>query len=409
MPLLAPESRLNPFPTYERMRREGGVARLGAQGPWGVYRYEDVRVVLGDNARFSSAAPGANGPQSLLQTDPPRHTQLRSLVSRAFSPRTVAQMERRIAGLAEDLLDVASERGTFDVVADLANPLPVMVIAEMLGVAPEDRDRFKHWSDVVVGSSDAILDGGQRLNRDQHERAWSEMIEYFSRTIEQRRAAPREDLISGLLGADVDGDRLSMPDILHFCWLLLVAGNETTTNLIGNAARCFMEEEGAPFARLRAEPDLLASAVEEVLRYRSPVQAMFRYARGPVELHGRHIDAGERLVAWIGSANRDPNRFPDPEHFDMARSPNPHVAFGNGIHFCLGAPLARLEARIALAALILRQPPDGWHLAADAPPLEPVSGFILHGVRAMAMAGTPTPRCGRRGEVEGDRWEGEIS
>ncbi len=391
-PVLSDEVRLHPWPIYARLRRSGGVARMGPEGPWSVYRYDDVRAVLGDHTRFSSAHPGAEGPRSLIQSDPPRHTQLRGLVSRAFSPHTVASLEPRIAALAEELLDAAAARGTFDLITDFAGPLPVMVIAEMLGIAAEDRARFKHWSDVVVASSDAVLGEGGRRDRGEHERAWTEMIDYFSRAVQARRAEPRDDLISGLLAAEVDGERLNMADILNFCWLLLVAGNETSTNLIGNAALCLMEDGGEALDRLRADPSLLPSAVEEVLRFRSPVQAMFRHARVPVEIGGQRLQAGERLIAWMGSANRDPERFPEPDRFDITRSPNAHVAFGHGVHFCLGAPLARLEGRIALEALLRRLPAEAWRLREGAVPLKPVEGFILYGVQRLELAAGPDER-----------------
>jgi cytochrome P450 len=259
-----------------------------------------------------------------------------------------------------------------------------MVISEMLGIPPTDRKQFKQWSDVIVASSNNII-GDDLALAEASGKAMHAMYEYFAPIMERRRANPREDLISRLTSVEVDGERLSDSDIFSFCWLLLVAGNETTTNLISNAILTLLEEPAA-LARLRAEPALLPNAIEEVLRYRSPVQAMFRFAARDVELHGQMIEQGRVVLAWIGSANRDERRFPEPDRFDIERTPNPHIAFGNGIHFCLGAPLARLEARVALAAVLERL----QELArVDDVPLVPVEGMIVHGVKSLPLRFRP--------------------
>lgn len=373
--------RHNPFPFYRLARLGGGVHRFGPRGVWMAFRYQDVKVVLSDFERFSSqmGAEG-NGPPSLISTDPPRHTRLRSLVNRAFTPKAVAALEPRIASLAAELLDGLARRPAFDLVGDLAMPLPVRVIAEMLGVADGDRAAFKHWSDLVVASADQAVLGEGGLPPDYAD-AMAAMRAYFGGVVAARRAQPQTDLISGLVAAEIEGDRLSAEDIFNFCWLLLVAGNETTTNLITNAVRCLMERP-ALWRRLRAEPELIPAAVEETLRLRSPVQAMIRFARQDVRM-GRHtIPAGAMVIPWIGSANRDPARFPEPGRFRLGRSPNPHLAFGHGIHTCLGAPLARVEARIALEGLLRRYP---VLQRADRERLEPVTGFILHGVKRLAL------------------------
>ncbi|MCZ8521148.1 MULTISPECIES: cytochrome P450 [Paenibacillus] len=394
-PFLTPEILRNPYPIYESMRARQPVMYMEQMNFWSVFRFDHVRTVLSDSARFSSggrppeekaAAGQREGGLSLITTNPPRHTQLRSLVNQAFTPKAVAAMEPRIAELAHELLDRAAEGGEFDLIRDFAYPLPVIVIAELLGIPSEDRDRFKHWSDEVVASADTILGGSLSGSQQAHR----EMNEYFSGIIEQRRKEPKDDLISALIAAEDGEFHLSQSDILAFCALLLVAGNETTTNLIGNAVLALIEHP-EELAKLRSRPELLTSAIEEVLRFRSPVQAMFRTASGDVEIGGQLIPAGSRVVAWIGSANRDEDKFPEAGRFDIERTPNGHIAFGHGIHFCLGAPLARLEAKVALEAVLSRLP----ELAlASEEPLPPARGFIVHGVSKLPLRFRP--EAGRR-------------
>jgi cytochrome P450 len=248
-----------------------------------------------------------------------------------------------------------------ELVGEYATPLPTLVIAEMLGVPLEDRPRFMRWSDAIMGLSYSVT-GGEAAQRmiAAHAAVKAEIDAYLVEQIEARRRAPREDLLTRLVGAEVDGERLSPEDIRGFFQLLLAAGTETTTNLITNAILAFLDFPGE-LARLRADPSLLPSAIEEVLRFRSPAQMMFRETRRDVELGGKTIPAGKLLLVMIGSANRDPAVFPEPDRFDIARHPNPHIAFGHGIHFCIGAPLARLEARVALGHLLERL--DGIELA----------------------------------------------
>jgi cytochrome P450 len=389
-PSMTPEEELDPFPWYSAMRADEPVSYNEQTGMWRVFRYPDVQRVLSEYETFSSlrgsrefrqrAAENPLG-SSLINMDPPRHRQLRNLVTQAFTPRAVAQLEPRIAEIVDDLLGQVEQSGRMDVIDDFAYPLPVIVIAEMLGIPPEDRAQFKRWSDTIVtGAGSSVIDENFRPSN-----AHMEMGMYFMNVIGQRRAAPGNDLISALLAAEIDGQRLNDIELLGFCILLLIAGNETTTNLIGNAIWCF-DEHPEVYERLRAAPEVIPSAVEEVLRYRSPVQAMERVALVDVEIGGQRIPADGRIIAYIGSANRDGAQFPNADRLDVARSPNRHLAFGYGVHFCVGAPLARLEAKIALGAMLkrlrdIRRGPETQ--------LEPLRSFIVYGVRHLPITFQP--------------------
>lgn len=354
------------------MREAAPVTRLQGWPAWMVLRYADVQRVLTEHEAFSSRF----GDLSILNTDPPRHRKLRNLVAQAFTVRAVEALRPRIGQIVDDLLDAVSERGEMDVIGDLAVPLPVIVIAELLGVPIEDRQRFKAWSDAVVTEGDAELG---------HQQAHDAMVDYFTLLLDERRREPRADLLSALLAARIDGEALDQHDVVQFCILLLVAGNETTTNLIGNAVIC-LDEHPEAAAELRADPSLAPSAVEEVLRYRSPILMMPRRTRVPVEIGGQAIPAGQTVMACIGSANRDPAQFPDPDRFLIRRAPNRHLAFGHGIHFCLGAPLARLEANVALPALLERF--SGLRVDRDAH-LERVRSDVIYGVRRLPVSFEP--------------------
>ncbi|MGN7252949.1 cytochrome P450 [Arthrobacter sp. SAFR-014] len=373
---------LDPFPLYERMRESAPIFHDERSGSWHVYGYDDVQRVLSEHGTFSSRMGGDDPSEtgqlfaaSLITADPPRHRQLRSLVTQAFTPKAVDALAPRISTLTEELLDGIASKGSADLIDELAYPLPVIVIAELMGIPAEGRGRFKHWSDVIVSQTQT---GAQTADHSSTNR---EMTEYFLALIEQRRRQPGADLISNLLVAEIDGQKLSVAELLGFCSLLLVAGNETTTNLIGNAVLCFTEQHGT-MERLRAEPSLLPHAIEEVLRYRSPVQSMYRVTAADTTVGNVQVPAGAPLVAWIGSANRDERQFHRPEQFDIDRTPNRHLAFGHGIHFCLGAPLARLEARIALQGILDRLP--GLALAPEAH-LERMDSTIIYGVKELPV------------------------
>lgn len=380
---------LNPYPWYAAMRAQAPV-HVNDRGVVNAFRFEEVQRVLSDHAFFSSNFGGEHDPDhpigaSLISTDPPRHRDLRALVSQAFTPRMIERLSPRIEQIATELLDALDGRDGMDVVADFAYPLPVIVIAEMMGIPAEHRDRFKRWSDAVVTGSheietsgaDAVLSGDPQ----------KEMAAYFMALMQKRREQPGDDLISGLLQAQIAGQHLSEIELMGFCVLLLVAGNETTTNLIGNAMRCFLEEP-ALFRHLREHPAALPTAIEEVLRYRSPVQSMYRVCVQDTKLGDVTVRAGQPVVAWIGSANRDETQFAKAERFQSARDPNRHIAFGHGVHFCLGAPLARLEAPIALSQLLARF--DDFAVVPGTV-LEPIGSSVVYGLKSLPVTCTRLP------------------
>ena len=297
---------------------------------------------------------------TMLNSDPPRHTRLRGLVSKAFTPRSVRALEGRMEQIVGEMLDATAGKSEFDVIDALAYPLPVIIIAEMLGVPSEDRGRFRHWSDEAVrGLGVTTLDDMRASIQ-----AGRELTAYLEPIAEARRREPRDDLLSGLLQAEEAGDRLTMEEVFQTVILLLVAGNETTTKLIGNGLLALLRHP-EQFERLRDNPDLIDTAVDELLRWDGPVHATGRAALEDFEFQGARIKKGQMIMMGIASANRDPSRFSDPETLDIAREDNPHLSFGHGLHFCIGSALARLEARAALSGLIQRYP--AMKLASDKP------------------------------------------
>ena len=300
--------------------------------------------------------------------DPPRHKSIRALVQQSFTLKRVAELEPRITELVHELLDAVQNRNEFELVSDFAVPLPVIVIAEILGIPVEDRADFKRWSDgAIYGDQTAIRD----------------LAAYFRRLTKERRGASRDDLISSLVTAhEADGTVLSEQELVDFCIVRLVAGNETTTTLITNLVLSPDEHPGE-FEKLRADPSLIPSATEETLRYRSPIQRMKRFSIQETELSGATIPAGRYVVeAHLGSANRDETHFENPEAFQIGRKPNHHLAFGQGVHFCLGAPLARLETKVALETFLTRLP--NLHVDPSAR-LEPFPSPSIHGVTALPV------------------------
>ena len=366
----------DPYRTYEQLRQKDPVHRMRLIEAWALTRYEDVQDVLIDHKRFTNAERNYDYMQyrTFLDLDPPDHTRLRGLVSKAFTPRAVRELAPRIQGLVDELLDAVAGKDRIDLISDFAFPLPVIVIAEMLGVPAQDRARFREWSDDIALSVNPLLNSEQ-IERVQQ--ATEELFDYFEGIIEQRRQAPQNDMISALLAAEEEGDRLTHEELLSTLMLLLVAGNETTRNLIGNGMLALLKNP-AQLQRLRDHPELLDSAINELLRYDSPVQIDSRNAIGDVEIGGKRIAAGQRILAIVGAANRDPQVFANPDELDIGRDEVSHLSFGRGIHYCLGSPLAILEGRIAFTSLLARF--SSIRLASD-----PVfkDQIVLRGVEAL--------------------------
>jgi cytochrome P450 len=381
--LFGDESRRNPYSVYAQLRG-AAVHHDPGSGLWMLLGYDEVLGALHDPEAWSSRAAASGGQPLdwLIFQDPPRHTALRALILRAFTPRAVAALEPRIRTLSRELLDPVIANGEMDLCADYSIPLPLLVIAELIGIPTAERPRFRRWSEVILRLSDTVAAAGPEAERavSAFRLASGEMRTYLADLLEARRAAPRDDLLSRLVAAELDGARLSPDEILAFFQLLLVAGSETTTNLISNAILCFADHP-AELARVREDPALLPSAIEEVLRYRTPIQAVFRQTRREVTVGGRAIPPGTLVLVVIGAANRDPRRFDDADRFDVARDPNPHLAFGHGIHFCLGAALARLEARIALGDLLAQL--KSFELARS--DWEPRRAFHVHGPSSLPI------------------------
>ncbi len=367
---------LNPFPYYRQMRVTSPVFYAPEFRSWFVTRYDDVQRVVDDSALFSSEQAirsrldEKKSAPTLLWTDPPRHGQLRSLVSQAFNPRTIAVLAPRITQIVQTHLDAVASAGRMDIMRDLANPLPIIVIAELLGIPSSDQAQFKHWSDLIVGTA-----------RQEKKQAVIAMNTYFLTIVARRRDQPQDDLISALLPAQIEGRQLTDAEILSFCRLLLVAGHETSTNLIGSALLTLDEYPDA-MAELRSDSSLIPAAVEAVLRYRTPIQRLRRIATSDTVLAGCTIKAGEIVSPILGSANRDEAHFKQPELFSILRIPERHLGFGHGIHFCLGAALARLETKLALEALLARftQIERIKEL-----PLQAVPSSFVYGVKSLPM------------------------
>ena len=350
--LTSPKVRANPYDIYERIRAKDPVHRMRLINGWAMTGYEDAQEVLSDHKRFSSGdnkLPYAPY-RTMLDLDPPDHTRLRALVSKAFTPRSVSALGPRIQEIVDGLLDAAAGKERFDLIGDFAFPLPVIVIAEMLGIPAEDRDRFDVWSNDLALAVEPIL-SDEEVER--VERASDGIVAYFEGIIEQRRERPEGDLLSALLAAEEEGERLSHDELLGTLMLLLVAGNETTRSLIGNGMLALLEHPDQ-LQRLRENPELLETAIDELLRYDSPVQFIGRVALEDMEFRGRRFRAGQRIMVLVGAANRDPAVYVNPGVLDIGRKEKSHISFGRGIHYCLGSPLALLEARVAFANLLAR-------------------------------------------------------
>ena len=404
---MGPEFLADPYPAYERLRALDpvlwvpGIFGIGA---WVVTEHATCNAVLRDK-RFGKQANKVLPPEaialipqeaaaiverrkhSMLFRDPPDHTRLRGLVNQAFTPRTVEQLRPHIAEIAGQLVDALEGKlragdGSVDLIRELAFPLPIIVIAELLGVPPEDRDRFKQWSTVLTQGLNpgAGADVFKRVGA-----AARELDDYLAVVIDARRREPRADLISELVRVHEGTDRLSIDELTATCRLILTAGHETTVNLIGNGTLALLRNE-AQRDLLAGDPSLLQGAVEEMLRFDSPVQMTSRFAYEDCHIGGKDVPRGAMMLLLLGAANRDPGVFPEPQRFDVRRE-NAHanIAFGAGIHYCLGAPLARVEGEVAFAALLSRLP--RLALAGGAPPLEWRENVVLRGLRALHVTG----------------------
>ncbi len=393
---LDPRFHSDPYPIYKKLREKDPVHRSRLTGGDVLTRYDDCAAVLRDQ-RFSAddRKQPSYGKQmaqsikqgiitkdeaadrgSMLRMDPPDHTRLRSLVSKAFTPRTVEMLRPRIERIVEEQLDAAERAGRMDVIGDLAHPLPITVIAEMLGIPLEDRARFKRWSNEAIRSLgfSNVEDAKRSMQANRELRAYLEPI------AAERRREPREDLVSALVAAEDQGDKLSTDEVFSTIILLLVAGNETTTNLIGNGLLALLRNP-RQIDVLRDDPSLIGRAVEELLRYDSPVQFTSRHCTEAVEVNGRSLAPDRELLLVLGAANRDPEQFADPDRLDITREDAHHLSFSHGLHYCLGAPLARLEGQIALLALVQRFPK--MRLAVADPPRG--DNILLRGVAELPV------------------------
>lgn len=377
----------DPYPTYAALRARDPIHWSSLSNAWVVSRYQDIDAILRDHRRFSNdfqyrtpsrAHRGRLNPavdKSMLFVDPPDHTRLRSLVSKAFTPRTIETLELRVREIMSELLDQIPDPASFDLMHAIADPLPVIVIAELIGVPPQDRAQFKVWSDQRARTLEPTITARQR---DIAVEAGQALQAYFLGIINERRLNPRDDLISALVAVEEAGDKLTEDEMVVMLRLLLVAGNETTTNLIGNGMLALLRHP-EQLQLLRQRPELMPFAIEELLRYDAPVQTDIRTALEDVELGGKPIRAGQGVLLLIGSANRDPEVYSEPDRLDLTRCETSHIAFGRGIHHCLGAPLARLEGRIAFTMLLERF--EDMHLLTDRPQFK--DHVVLRGLETL--------------------------
>ena len=396
---LAPRVYRNPYPTYAKLRLRDPVHWNILGQSWVIARYRDADAILRDHTRFSNDARHRRGlgevptsaasprSPSILFLDPPDHSRLRALVQQAFTPRAIDALARRIRQIAEHLLDQLADPTAFEVMETLARPLPMIVMAELLGVPTGDRTQFQRWSRQRARVLEPTMTARERQEAAQ---AADALDAYFLGLIEQRRAEPRDDLISALVAAEAAGDQLTQDELVVMLRLLLVAGNETTTNLIGNGLLALLRHPDQ-MRLLRSAPGLVVGAVEELLRYDAPVQVDGRTALEEVEIGGRHVRKGQGIVLLIGSANRDPEVFSHPDRLDITRHGPRHLGFGRGIHHCLGAPMARLEARIVFETLLERF--TEMHLLVEDPPFR--DNVVLRGLATLPI-GVSMPRTKRR-------------
>ena len=348
----------DPYPVYDRLREKDPVHRLRLSNAWILTRYEDVDRVMRDHSQFSrddpNEVPFARGDEyrSMLRMDPPDHTRLRSLVSKAFTPRAVADLGQTIQTIVDRHLDNVTGKRQFDLLEELARPLPLFSTGALLGLPAGDVDRFGHWS---TEGANAFIPHLSEEEKQRIRNASEEAFQYTERQIELRQREPQDDIITALIEAEEAGDRLTREELVTTLSLLMVVGNDMSKNLLGNGMLALLKNP-EQLETLRRNPDMIDSAIHELLRYDSPIQLGARFAPADTEIDGRRIRAGQTVICGIGAANRDPSVFPDPHILDIAREQRSHISFGRGVHHCLGAPLVMLQARIAFSSLIERFP-----------------------------------------------------
>jgi cytochrome P450 len=381
---------LNPYPWYREMAQRGGAQYDAVGDTWGVFRYADALSVIKDPETFSNHAPETASERlssTVILRDPPHHRGLRQALVGWFSARASARLEARVREVAGQLVTEAAAAGDVDFIRDVAIPLPIIIMADVLGVPSADFRKFKHWCDLASSNGAPSPDGVLRFDREgfvaSRER-WghAEVIDYFAHLARARRAEPAEDLLSALATIEVGGRQLTEDELAANCFQVLLAGNETTTNLLGNALLC-LDDNPSVWDELRADSSLIAPMLEEVLRFRPSVHGVVRRVTRNTAVGGVEVPEGALLMVWLAAANRDPAEFAEPDRFDVRRSPNRHLAFGQGIHFCAGASLARTEARVLFEILldafdeIRVRPRDGG--------LRPVPSATLYGVTELPL------------------------
>ena len=390
--LFSPHFNANPYPIYAQLREHAPLYPVTSFGQraWLVTRYEDAAYVLKndvfsiDRSLFMSPEQRSQLMEtidqqlitdySMLGFDPPEHTRLRTLVHKVFTPRMVEGLRERINAISHQLLDTVESRREMDLIDDFAFPLPIIIICEMLGIPDADRHQFRKWSNLIVGATSVDVTTAHSQK--------SDFTEYLKQLFTQRRQHPKEDLVSKLIAVEEEGDKLSQEELYAMVILLLVGGHETTVNLIGNGVLALFQFPDQR-SKLQQHPELIESAVEEMLRYGSPIDVgVGRWAKEPIQLHNTTINTGDLVNVSLASANRDPQQFDNPNLFDIERKNNRHLAFGQGIHYCLGAPLARMEGQIAVNILIQRLPDLQLHVPPES--LQWSSG-PLRGLRALPL------------------------
>lgn len=390
MQIFSPEMRRNPFPFYESLRQQAPLISDPQGMIWMVFDHETVKQILSDHERFGSnvAPPQSQLLDWLVYTDPPQHTRLRKFFSRALLPKSLTELELVIRRRAQDLINRNCERGDMDLVRSYSEPLPARVIAEIIGIPDRDQARYLAMNAVMQELSAALVTYQiTPLQLRQYERIQKELSVYITGLIQSRQRQPQEDLLTRLVQLQEAHEGLSEREIIGFIQMFYSGATETTTNLISNAVLVLLEHPEQR-AELQRQPELWPSAIEEVLRYRSPIQTLIRKTRQTVQLHGQQIPAEKYIFAVLGAANRDPAVFSEPQRFDIHRDPNPHLAFGHGPHYCMGMQLARLEARIAIP-LLLQHLPD-LHLASTEP-WPPQKVQYMLGPRELPVRFTPGP------------------